>query len=40
MTHKYNPVEGKFITITPKDLHRNKIYKLALTDNSIILAKD
>ena len=40
IAHKYSPVEGKFITLTPKDLHRNKVYKLALTDTSIILAKD
>eukprot|EP00347_Sterkiella_histriomuscorum_P016249 403353917 len=39
-THKYNPIDGKFATLAPKELQRNKIYKMCLTDQSIILAKD
>ena len=28
--HKY--MDNKFVTMQPKDLHRNKVYKIALTD--------
>ncbi|CDW83913.1 mitogen-activated protein kinase-binding protein 1 isoform x4 [Stylonychia lemnae] len=40
LAHKYNPVDGKFITLSPKDLHRNKIYKMAPTEQNVIFAKD
>lgn len=38
--HKFNPADGKFQIQPPKDLHRNKIYKIATTEASLVLAKD
>jgi WD40 repeat protein len=38
--NKYAPADKRFLLAQPKDLSKNRVYRVAATDTSLIVAKD
>jgi hypothetical protein len=39
-SHRYAPAEKRFVLAQPKELNKNRIYRIVTTEQSLIVAKD